>query len=56
MTPATHTPTIAEIRGYEIKARQLRADALRAVSATFVAYVKTLIHRDGDKIARPVHA
>ncbi len=56
MTTETQTLTTAEIRAYEAKAHQLRADAMRDASAAFAAYVKTLVHRAGAVLARPAHA
>lgn len=56
MTTENHTLTTAEIRAYEAKAHQLRAEAMRDASLAVSNFVKSLIHRATAVLARPAHA
>lgn len=56
MTNDIQQPTAAEIRAYEAKAHQLRAQAMLTGIKAVVAFVKSIAHRAVEAFTRPVHA
>lgn len=56
MTTEIHQPTITEIRAFEAKAHELRAEAMQNVLKAIGSFVANLLHRAVDAFSRPAHA
>ena len=56
MTTEIYTPSVVEIHAYEVKARALRAQAMREGLQALSDFVKSVIHRVSATFTRPVHA